>query len=189
MIAPFQADTPSRSGRGPWRPALAAIAAVQAAAAVFFVWDAAGDAFAGHFGTVSLIKAVLTLGLGFGTILVLREVFRADRRLKRQDRALAVAAGALSDVIEAQFAAWRLTAAEREVAFLALKGLDNAEIARVRGAAPGTVRSQMTHIYHKAGVTGRAQFAAWFVEDLLQDGLTGATEAAQAPAGRGRDAA
>jgi len=153
------------------RPALAVIAEVQAAAAVFFVSDAVRDAFGRGFGLMSGIETLLTLGLGFGSIFGLREVFRAERRLQRQGRALAVASGALSEVIETQFALWKLTAAEREVGLLALKGLDNAEIARVRGAATGTVRAQMTHIYQKAGVSGRAQFAAWFVEDLLQDGL------------------
>jgi DNA-binding CsgD family transcriptional regulator len=54
---------------------------------------------------------------------------------------------------------------------LALKGLDVAEIAEMRGAAAGTVRAQLTRIYAKAGVSGRAQFAAWFVEDLLGEGL------------------
>ncbi|MEE2868759.1 MAG: helix-turn-helix transcriptional regulator, partial [Pseudomonadota bacterium] len=43
--------------------------------------------------------------------------------------------------------------------------------AQLRGAAQGTVRAQLTRIYAKAGVSGRHQFAAWFVEDLLQDGI------------------
>lgn len=159
------------AGAGLSRGALTAIAAVQAAAALVFLIFAAGDVIGGRVTALSVLEAVLIAGLALGTILVLAEVYRADRRLQRQGRALAVASGALARVIDAQFSAWGLTQAEREVAMLALKGLDNAEIARIRGAAPGTVRAQMTHIYHKAGVSGRAQFAAWFVEDLLQDGL------------------
>jgi DNA-binding CsgD family transcriptional regulator len=31
----------------------------------------------------------------------------------------------------------------------------------------------LTRIYAKAGVSGRAQFAAYFVEDLLGEGLEG----------------
>ena len=65
-----------------------------------------------------------------------------------------------------------LTMAEREVGMLALKGIDLAEIARLRGSAQGTVRAQMTRIYAKAGVSGRAQFAAWFVEELLGEGIS-----------------
>ena len=51
------------------------------------------------------------------------------------------------------------------------QALDVAEIAELRGAAQGTVRAQLTRIYSKAGVSGRAQFAAFFVEDLLGQGV------------------
>jgi DNA-binding CsgD family transcriptional regulator len=74
-------------------------------------------------------------------------------------------------VIQAQFDQWGLSKAERDVAYLALKGLDVAEIATVRHAAAGTVRAQLSGIYGKSGVNGRAQFAAFFVEDLLSGGL------------------
>jgi len=57
------------------------------------------------------------------------------------------------------------------IGLMAIKGLDLAEIAAVRGAAQGTVRAQLTRIYAKAGVSGRAQFAAYFVEDLLGQGV------------------
>jgi DNA-binding CsgD family transcriptional regulator len=85
-------------------------------------------------------------------------------------------------VIDRQFTAWALTPAERDVAFLALKGLDVAEIAGLRGAAQGTVRAQLTKIYAKAGVSGRAQFAAYFVEDLLGESLPPARQEAETPA-------
>lgn len=58
---------------------------------------------------------------------------------------------------------------------LALKGFDIAEIAQLRGAAQGTVRAQMTSIYAKSGTSGRAQFAAFFVEDLLAGGVGGSS--------------
>lgn len=48
---------------------------------------------------------------------------------------------------------------------------DVTEIARLRDVADGTVRAQLTCIYAKAGVSGRAQFAACFVEDLLDHAL------------------
>ena len=110
---------------------------------------------------------VLVLGILFGVWALRRTI----ELLRAQDAALDVARGALSQVIESQFQAWALTPAERDVAFLALKGLDVAEIAEMRGAAQGTVRAQLTRIYAKAGVSGRAQFAAFFVEDLLGEGI------------------
>lgn len=73
----------------------------------------------------------------------------------------------LAAAIDEQLARWRLTAAEKEVAFLLLKGLSFKEIASVRGASERTVRQQALAIYAKSGLGGRAELAAFFLEDLL----------------------
>ena len=141
--------------------------------AVFFVGDALADYLDGqispHLVFEMLVALALALGMAFG-VMVLRQTLED---MRAQDVALATARGALADVIAAQFTEWGLTPAERDVGFLALKGLDVAEIAELRGRAAGTVRAQLTRIYAKAGVSGRAQFAAYFVEDLLGEGLEG----------------
>ena len=141
--------------------------AVEAIAAVFFLSDAVGDlrkeALSAESAFEFLVGGALLLATGFGAV----QLRHTLEDLADQARALETARGELGAVIARQFAAWGLTPAERDVAMLALKGLDVAEIAEIRGAAQGTVRAQLTHIYSKAGVTGRAQFAAWFVEDLL----------------------
>jgi len=151
--------------RGP--TALAAFLLLQSTAAVFFVGDALSDMLtdpsAPHSVFESLVALALTLGVIFG-VWALRQTLD---QMRARSRALQIARGALADAIDAQFTAWGLTPAERDVALFALKGLDVAEIAALRGAAQGTVRVQMTHVYAKAGVSNRAQFAAWFVEDLL----------------------
>lgn len=151
--------------------ALALFLLVQTLAAVFFVGDAITDIVEGAVGAhiyfELLVAIALALGVGLGAV-ALRQTLE---EMKAQDVALASARGALGDVIALQFTDWSLTPAERDVAFLALKGLDVAEIAELRGRAAGTVRAQLTRIYAKAGVSGRAQFAAWFVEDLLGEGL------------------
>jgi putative tricarboxylic transport membrane protein len=81
----------------------------------------------------------------------------------------------LSEQIDRQFAAWGLTAAEREVALLMLKGLRHKEIASVRATSERTVRQQALTIYRKAGLDGRTDLAAFFLEDLLQPGSLGAS--------------
>jgi len=151
--------------------ALSVFLLIQTLGTVFFVGDVIGDLRAdpisGHFIFEAVVTAALVLGLAFGAHALRRTV----ELLRAQEQALAVARGALSEVIDRQFQAWALTPAERDVGFLALKGLDVAEIAELRGAAQGTVRAQLTRIYSKAGVSGRAQFAAFFVEDLLGEGV------------------
>ncbi len=144
---------------------------VQTLAAVFFLGDVVTELFTDPLGPHVVLEGLTALalisGMAFGT-LTLRA---ALDRLRTQSAALAVAAGSLAQVIDTQFTDWRLTPAERDVGLLALKGLDVAEIAAVRGAATGTVRAQLAHIYAKTGVSGRAQFAAFFVEDLLGSGV------------------
>lgn len=144
---------------------------VQVVAAFFFISDAIADLSVSLIDSHTVIESLISVGLAFGAIFGIMELLRMDAQLQSHEKALAAAAGALGDVIEAQFTDWRLTPAERDVGFLALKGFDNAEIASLRGAATGTVRAQMTSIYGKAGVSGRAQFAAFFVEDLLVSGV------------------
>lgn len=144
---------------------------VQTLGALFFVGDVIGDLredpTSGHFIFEALVTACLVLGIVFGAVALRRTV----EVLRAQEEALEVARGALGKVIDRQFKAWTLTPAERDVGFLALKGLDVADIAGLRNAAQGTVRAQLTRIYSKADVSGRAQFAAFFVEDLLGEAI------------------
>lgn len=151
--------------------ALSVFLLVQTMGTVFFVGDVIADLredpTSVHFIFEAFVTAALVLGIVFGAFALRRTI----ELLRAQEAALDVARGALADVIDRQFQAWGLTPAERDVAFLALKGLDVAEIASLRGAAQGTVRAQLTRIYSKADVSGRAQFAAFFVEDLLGQGV------------------
>lgn len=73
----------------------------------------------------------------------------------------------LSLAIDQQLAKWGLTAAEKEVAFLLLKGLSLKEVAEVRKTTVKTARVQSMAIYAKAGIAGRSELSAFFLEDLL----------------------
>lgn len=88
----------------------------------------------------------------------------ADARRWRQD-ALALIRG-LGASIDMQFTRWQLTAAEKDTALLLLKGLSHKEIARARGTSDATTRQQAAVVYRKAGVAGRSELAAFFLEDL-----------------------
>lgn len=81
-------------------------------------------------------------------------------------RAAGLLAG-LSAAIDEQLERWGLTRSEKEVALLLLKGLSIKEVAGVREVAEKTVRHQALAIYRKSGLSGRAELAAFFLEDLL----------------------
>jgi len=86
------------------------------------------------------------------------------QRWRSESRALL---NGLGEAIDAQFARWNLTDAERGVALLLLKGLSTKEIAAVRAGSERTVREHARSVYSKAGLTGRAALSAFFLEDLL----------------------
>jgi putative tricarboxylic transport membrane protein len=69
--------------------------------------------------------------------------------------------------IEQEFDNWNLTIAEREIALLLLKGLRLKEIADARGTSERTVRQQAQAVYKKAGLEGRSELAAFFIEDFM----------------------
>ncbi|MFN7953349.1 MAG: LuxR family transcriptional regulator [bacterium] len=73
----------------------------------------------------------------------------------------------LGEAIDRQFGRWNLTAAEREIGLLLLKGLSHKEIAAIRKTNEQTVRQQSLSLYRKSGLSGRNDLSAFFLEDLL----------------------
>ncbi len=73
----------------------------------------------------------------------------------------------LAHAIDEQLTRWLLSPAEKEVALLLLKGLSLKEIAALRRTSDKTVRQQSLAVYQKSGLNGRAELAAFFLEDLL----------------------
>jgi DNA-binding CsgD family transcriptional regulator len=69
--------------------------------------------------------------------------------------------------IDSQFERWSLTPTERQVAMLLLKGLGHKEAASVLDRSERTVRQHAVSVYRKSGLAGRAELAAFFLEDLL----------------------
>jgi DNA-binding CsgD family transcriptional regulator len=73
----------------------------------------------------------------------------------------------LGAAIDRQFRDWDLTPTEREIALLLLKGHSHKRVADLTGRRERTVRQHSVVIYQKAGLSGRAGLAAYFLEDLM----------------------
>lgn len=73
----------------------------------------------------------------------------------------------LGEALDEQFDRWDLTPAEKEVTLLLLKGLSHKEIANARSVTEATARQQARAVYKKAGLSGRHDLAAFFLEDLM----------------------
>ena len=94
----------------------------------------------------------------------MERVEREREHWRKQARAYLTGLG---ESIDAQFDRWQFTAAEKAVGLLVLKGLSHKEIANVRGTAEKTVRQQAAALYAKAGMEGKLQLLAFFLDDLM----------------------
>lgn len=155
------------------RPRLAfaiSVTLVQVVAAIFFVADSLIDTQvppANLPSDMSWFEAGIALALFVGIVLGAVQTRRLLREAAQREEVIAVARGAVAEVIERRFTEWTLTAAERDVALFAIKGCTIGEIARMRGSAEGTVRAQLSQVYAKAGVSSQALLMSAFFDDLL----------------------
>ena len=153
------------------RAVLWTLLAVQSASGGFFLFDAVFDRVVGegveaarvHDSLELFIAVALLAGIGL-TVVNIRRLHLRETRLARQ---VDLAASNFADVIEAHFDDWKLTASERDIALLVLKGLSTADIAGVRRTAEGTVKAQTSSVYRKSGVSGRMQLLSLFVDELF----------------------
>ena len=146
----------------------------------------AGEDIVSEFATGETVLEMaddIALFLLSALIIVLFGVdhFRQQHDLKDLSRQLENTRGQLSlidaksqkiaseyrEVMQKQLDVWNLTASEQEVVFALLKGLSFREVAELRETREKTVRQQATSVYKKAGVAGRHELAAWFLEDML----------------------
>ncbi|MFA6165690.1 MAG: LuxR C-terminal-related transcriptional regulator [Gemmatimonadaceae bacterium] len=96
----------------------------------------------------------------------LRHATLQAERDQWRESAQAALAG-LGVAIDQQFDGWKLTPSEREVALLILKGYGHKQIAGATQRSERTVRQHAVTVYQKSGLAGRAELAAFFLEDLL----------------------
>jgi len=148
-----------------------AIVTVQAIAAIYFVVDGIEDTLAQLRTGVTaevIMECLIAMALLLGIVFGLHYARQLLRDARRQAAILHAARGAMTDLITQRFAEWDLSRAEAEVALFALKGASIADIARMRGAAEGTVRSQLSQIYAKAGVRNQPMLMAAFIDELVE---------------------
>jgi DNA-binding CsgD family transcriptional regulator len=151
-----------------------AIFVVQAACAFFFVSDILSSILGIRTTPISWeMREYLEIGAAVGLVLgVVLGAIMLRRTLKQRNVAeerLRRASGAFLELLEERFVEWGLTAAERDVALFAIKGMSTAEIATLRSTSEGTVKAQTNAIYRKAGVSGRPQLLSLFIDDLMRD--------------------
>ena len=150
-----------------------ALIAVQFVCAAFFITDLAADyheavlSTDGEFGFHLPIEAVATFAILAAVAFETWYLWQLVRRKADLERSLAVARGAVHDVIEAHFEAWGFSPSERDVAMFLVKGLNTAEIAEMRGSAEGTIKAHLNAIYRKSGTRSRAEMLSVLIDSLM----------------------
>ena len=184
----MDSQRPESTNVGSERRRIAVVATVFAAIAGLAALDLVSDLRQGTTLRHALLEGSIVLAgvIGIGLF-----TFRLAELHRRERDALAVASeleqdlqqsraeaerwradardllSGLGALIHRQLIRWNLTAAEKEVALLLLKGLSHKEVASVRGVSETTARQQSVAVYRKAGLSGRHDLAAFFLEDLL----------------------
>lgn len=175
-------------GGGSERRLVGAASGLFAAVAILATADLVADfgegTTLGHvaFEGAVVLTGVVGMWLGLRRLLTLRAAARSARaeavqlgarltavrqeadRWRQEARDLLQGLGA---AIERQLVRWELTPAERDIALLLLKGLSHKQVAELRGVGEATVRQQSRAVYRKAGVEGRHDLAAFFLEGVL----------------------
>ncbi|MCB0384865.1 MAG: helix-turn-helix transcriptional regulator [Bdellovibrionales bacterium] len=144
-------------------------------------WDIFADLQSSGWGLHVALEALLLAATSLGFFLILRQWLRVrlEAQQLRQDikrisgqneeyrKEVQQFAQGLQCSIDRQMDRWRLTEAEKEVAYLLLKGFSSKEMAQIRNTSEKTVRQQSSQVYRKSQLGGRADLAAFFLEDLL----------------------
>lgn len=157
--------------------------AAQVICAVIFLTDVISDfsvmgAMDWHLVPEALASLALFVGIGFEGMYLMQLL----QRKASLERSVDMASSALQAIIENHFDEWKLTASERDVAALMVKGLSIAEIAAVRGSAEGTVKSHLNAIYRKSKARNRAEVLSHIMDTLIDKPLLASPESPEEPA-------
>lgn len=120
-----------------------------------------------HLLPEGLASLALFVGIVFEAVYLLHLL----KRKASLERSVGMASSALQTVIESHFDEWKLTASERDVAALMVKGLSISEIANVRGSAEGTVKAHLNGIYRKSNARNRAEVLSHIMDTLIDKPL------------------
>lgn len=117
-----------------------------------------------------IIALITLLGFIAGGFLIWSGNRLVMKRNREVERLLRSAQGEFFEMLELQFDRWGLSAAEKDVALMTVKGLTVSEIADLRSTSQGTIKSQNNSIYRKANVKSRTQLLGALIDELLVDG-------------------
>lgn len=120
---------------------------------------------------VHLVTETTAVGLLLVGFYLSRRELQGLNQVETQQRdSLAVLRGHFDDILMNRFEAWGLSKAESDVALFSLRGLKISEIALLRKTKEGTIKAQLSSIFHKAGIGTRTELLGIFMDEFLDFG-------------------
>lgn len=111
------------------------------------------------------ILAVLGLGYAAATLRAYLDLVKSEAANSRET--IHMLRGNFDEVLRDKFEEWSLTAAERDVTLLIIRGLSVADIATARNTAQGTVKAQSTSVFRKIGVGSKTELMSVIIDEFL----------------------
>ena len=148
---------------------------------IFFIFDVAADlsehlAAGVSYPQVELVHLIFELTAVLALILGMVQMVMHLRGLERLSDAQAASLHHLREdfdaLIRQKFSDWGLSKTEADIGLLIVRGLNNEEIAKVRGVKLGTIKSQTHSLMVKAGVKSRFELLSLFMDEFIDIGAT-----------------
>jgi DNA-binding NarL/FixJ family response regulator len=128
---------------------------------------AKGHTYTGGEAVHLVFELAAVVALGYGAWTMRTYVLFLRKQGVRDHQTIALLQGRFESVLQDRFEDWALTAAERDVTNLIIKGLSVADIAAARNTAPGTVKAQSTALFRKIGVSSKAELMSTILDEFL----------------------
>lgn len=117
-------------------------------------------------------ELLATPGLGFAFVRTRAEIRRTFANSRDDKDRLRAPRDEFDQLMHQRFRGRGPSPAESDVTLLTMRGLKIADIARMRGALQGTVKSQLSTIFRKSGTSTRTEFDARFIDEFLDPSAT-----------------
>ncbi len=131
--------------------------------------DSVVSGFYGHLLREILAACLLTAG----ALTAIFHLFRLELTAESSQKELRLLRQDFDRILRERFAGWKLTRSEIDVAMLTVKGLSISQIAEARHTQSGTIKAQLSSIFHKAGVASRTELLSVFIDEMLDTGSSG----------------
>ena len=133
----------------------------------FFTVDVIVEFINGETGLDFIVESLFILVLFYMIYQQIKEIKSTSLRLNIAEDRLDVLQLEIDKVIEDQLATMLLTKAEKDIAWMLIRGHSFKDIATTRNVTESTIYRQTANIYSKSNVKSLHEFTSIFFNDLI----------------------